>query len=229
MERVDGTILRSLPRRTSASLPRTPASCACEWSISSSSCTAWIGGVGTRRIRRGAGYVGRQVAGWTKRYAAARTDNVPDFARVTGWLADNQPADVASSMIHGDFRLDNVVSVTTCGHAPCWTGNSPPSATRSWISGRAWPTGCRPTTPDDAGHKRQRRICGHAHSPRDRRILRRANGSADRQLALLRGVRTVPAAVIAQQIYYASITGRPQPGVRALLDRRRVPRHRATN
>ncbi len=33
----------------------------------------------------------------------------PDFARVTGWLADNQPPDVASSMIHGDFRLDNVV------------------------------------------------------------------------------------------------------------------------
>ncbi len=28
---------------------------------------------------------------------------------MTGWLADNQHPDVASSMIHGDFRLDNVV------------------------------------------------------------------------------------------------------------------------
>jgi aminoglycoside phosphotransferase (APT) family kinase protein len=60
-------------------------------------------------LGRGPGYVGRQVAGWSKRYRAARTRNVPSFERVMAWLDANQPADVASRVVHGDFRLDNVV------------------------------------------------------------------------------------------------------------------------
>ncbi|WP_277370597.1 phosphotransferase family protein [Rhodococcus rhodochrous] len=64
---------------------------------------------GLSELGRGSGYVARQVAGWTSRYAKARTDNVPDFARVTGWLAARQPQDVAQTVIHGDFRLDNIV------------------------------------------------------------------------------------------------------------------------
>jgi len=64
---------------------------------------------GLDEFSRGSGYVARQVAGWTARYAKARTDNVPDFARVTRWLDETQPADVASVLVHGDFRLDNVV------------------------------------------------------------------------------------------------------------------------
>ncbi|QXU53702.1 phosphotransferase family protein [Rhodococcus sp. LW-XY12] len=64
---------------------------------------------GLSELGRGSGYVARQVAGWTSRYAKARTDNVPDFARVTEWLAARQPQDVAQTVIHGDFRLDNIV------------------------------------------------------------------------------------------------------------------------
>ena len=64
---------------------------------------------GLSELGRGSGYVARQVAGWTARYAKARTDNVPDFARVTEWLAARQPGDVAQTVIHGDFRLDNIV------------------------------------------------------------------------------------------------------------------------
>jgi aminoglycoside phosphotransferase (APT) family kinase protein len=60
-------------------------------------------------LGRGPGYVGRQVAGWSRRYRAARTRNVPSFARVMAWLEANQPGDVASRVVHGDFRLDNVV------------------------------------------------------------------------------------------------------------------------
>jgi aminoglycoside phosphotransferase (APT) family kinase protein len=60
-------------------------------------------------LGRGPGYVARQVAGWSKRYRAAKTWNVPDFERVMAWLDTNQPPDVASRVIHGDFRLDNVV------------------------------------------------------------------------------------------------------------------------
>jgi aminoglycoside phosphotransferase (APT) family kinase protein len=60
-------------------------------------------------LGRGPGYVARQVAGWSKRYRAARTWNVPNFERVMAWLDAGQPADVANRVVHGDFRLDNVV------------------------------------------------------------------------------------------------------------------------
>jgi aminoglycoside phosphotransferase (APT) family kinase protein len=64
---------------------------------------------GLAELGRGPGYVSRQVAGWTDRYRRARTDNVPDCEGVMAWLASVQPADVATSLIHNDFRLDNLV------------------------------------------------------------------------------------------------------------------------
>jgi aminoglycoside phosphotransferase (APT) family kinase protein len=60
-------------------------------------------------LGRGAGYVARQVAGWTERFRGARTPNVPDYERVMEWLARVQPPDVGACLIHNDFRLDNVV------------------------------------------------------------------------------------------------------------------------
>lgn len=61
-------------------------------------------------LGKGEGYVARQIEGWTKRYRAARTDDVGDFESVMQWLHDKQPAqEVAISLIHNDFRFDNVV------------------------------------------------------------------------------------------------------------------------
>ncbi len=64
---------------------------------------------GLADLGRGPGYVQRQVDGWSRRYRAARTRNVPSFERVMSWLAANQPPDVSMCLIHNDFRLDNVV------------------------------------------------------------------------------------------------------------------------
>jgi aminoglycoside phosphotransferase (APT) family kinase protein len=60
-------------------------------------------------LNKGAGYVRRQVEGWSKRYRAALTDDVPDGKNVMRWLENNQPDDVASCVIHGDWRIDNSV------------------------------------------------------------------------------------------------------------------------
>jgi aminoglycoside phosphotransferase (APT) family kinase protein len=60
-------------------------------------------------LGKGRGYVGRQVGGWSERFRRARTENVPDFEAVMGWLADQQPDDVATVLVHNDFRLDNLV------------------------------------------------------------------------------------------------------------------------
>ncbi len=64
---------------------------------------------GLSSLGKGAGYARRQVEGWTDRYGRARTWNAPTFRVVTDWLAANTPADVATCVIHNDFRFDNVV------------------------------------------------------------------------------------------------------------------------
>lgn len=58
---------------------------------------------------KGEGYVARQVSGWSTRFRAARTDDVGDYEDVMAWLDAHQPGDVASCVIHNDFRFDNLV------------------------------------------------------------------------------------------------------------------------
>jgi len=60
-------------------------------------------------FNRGPGYARRQIDGWCSRYAAARTWNTPSCRRVRSWLEENTPDDVGSCVIHGDFRIDNLV------------------------------------------------------------------------------------------------------------------------
>jgi aminoglycoside phosphotransferase (APT) family kinase protein len=65
--------------------------------------------VGLSGIGKGPGYARRQIEGWSERYVKARTWNVPSFKKVRAWLKDNTPNDVATCVIHNDFRLDNIV------------------------------------------------------------------------------------------------------------------------
>lgn len=64
---------------------------------------------GLAELDKGPGYVNRQIQGWSQRYRAARTPDVPEAEDVMTWLDENQPDDVAHSFIHGDWRLDNLV------------------------------------------------------------------------------------------------------------------------
>ena len=60
-------------------------------------------------LGKGEGYVSRQVGGWTRRFADARTDDTGDWSDITAWLDAHRPADVGQRMIHNDFRFDNLV------------------------------------------------------------------------------------------------------------------------
>jgi aminoglycoside phosphotransferase (APT) family kinase protein len=60
-------------------------------------------------LNKGTGYVQRQVEGWSKRYRNALTDDVPTAEKLMAWLSANQPSDIDSCIIHGDWRIDNVV------------------------------------------------------------------------------------------------------------------------
>jgi aminoglycoside phosphotransferase (APT) family kinase protein len=68
-----------------------------------------IDATGLSDMDRGPGYVSRQVSGWSKRYRAARTPDVPDAEAIMSWLDINQPPDVSHCLIHGDWRFDNLV------------------------------------------------------------------------------------------------------------------------
>jgi len=64
---------------------------------------------GLSQLGKGAGYVQRQIRGWSERYVASRTWNVPGWRFVMDWLRANTPGDVATVVIHNDFRFDNLV------------------------------------------------------------------------------------------------------------------------
>jgi aminoglycoside phosphotransferase (APT) family kinase protein len=54
------------------------------------------------------GYVRRQIEGWTKRYHAAQTHEIPEMDAVERWLAVHMPAESGVSLVHNDFKFDNV-------------------------------------------------------------------------------------------------------------------------
>jgi len=54
-------------------------------------------------------YIARQVALWSRQYEASKTGDVPAMDQLMNWLPDNIPADDSSSIVHGDFRLENLM------------------------------------------------------------------------------------------------------------------------
>jgi len=60
-------------------------------------------------LGRPEGYVSRQVTNWGKQYIAAATDDVPAAQKVMTWMEENQPTSYNHTLIHNDFKYDNVV------------------------------------------------------------------------------------------------------------------------
>lgn len=55
------------------------------------------------------GYVERQIKGWTKRYRAAQTEELPEMEQVAEWLGAHLPAESPTSIIHNDYKYDNLI------------------------------------------------------------------------------------------------------------------------
>jgi len=54
-------------------------------------------------------YIARQVARWTKQYLASRTETIPEMERLIAWLPQHLPPEERACIVHGDFRLDNMI------------------------------------------------------------------------------------------------------------------------
>jgi aminoglycoside phosphotransferase (APT) family kinase protein len=55
------------------------------------------------------GYMERQVRGWTERYYGSKTHELPVVETITTWLKEHMPAQAASSLIHNDYKYDNMI------------------------------------------------------------------------------------------------------------------------
>jgi aminoglycoside phosphotransferase (APT) family kinase protein len=54
-------------------------------------------------------YLQRQVDRWTKQYRASETESIEAMERLIEWLPAHLPPEGAATVVHGDYRLDNLV------------------------------------------------------------------------------------------------------------------------
>ena len=65
---------------------------------------------GLSGLGKPAGFVLRQVRGWTERWQRSKTDAVPEMDALAEWLSGHLPPDAERpTIVHGDFKLDNVM------------------------------------------------------------------------------------------------------------------------
>jgi aminoglycoside phosphotransferase (APT) family kinase protein len=65
--------------------------------------------VGLGDYGRVGSYIERQVARWTKQYQAAQAERIPAMDRLIEWLPSHIPEGDETAIVHGDYRLDNVI------------------------------------------------------------------------------------------------------------------------
>jgi aminoglycoside phosphotransferase (APT) family kinase protein len=65
--------------------------------------------IGLGDFGRPGGYVKRQIERWTKQYRASETERIEAMDRLIEWLPAHAPDDAATAIVHGDFRIDNLV------------------------------------------------------------------------------------------------------------------------
>ncbi len=54
-------------------------------------------------------YIARQISRWTKQYQLSETETIDEMNRLIEWLPAHAPAGERASIVHGDYRLDNMI------------------------------------------------------------------------------------------------------------------------
>ena len=54
-------------------------------------------------------YLARQIARWSRQYRASETEPIEAMERLIAWLPTCIPTDETTTLVHGDFRLDNLI------------------------------------------------------------------------------------------------------------------------
>lgn len=65
--------------------------------------------VGLEDFGRAGNYFARQVSRWSKQYIASQTEQIEAMDELIRWLPDNLPKETSPCVVHGDYRLGNVL------------------------------------------------------------------------------------------------------------------------
>jgi len=65
--------------------------------------------VGLESFGKAGSYIERQIGRWTKQYQASETSKIEAMNNLISWLPKNIPATDETTIVHGDFRLDNAI------------------------------------------------------------------------------------------------------------------------
>jgi aminoglycoside phosphotransferase (APT) family kinase protein len=65
--------------------------------------------IGLADFGKGENYVARQVERWSKQYRASETEKIDAMERLIDWLPSHIPPSGAPRLVHGDYRLDNLI------------------------------------------------------------------------------------------------------------------------
>jgi aminoglycoside phosphotransferase (APT) family kinase protein len=65
--------------------------------------------IGLGDFGKGENYVARQVERWSKQYRASETEQIDAMERLIDWLPKHIPAGGPARLVHGDYRLDNLI------------------------------------------------------------------------------------------------------------------------
>ncbi|HXA07879.1 MAG TPA: phosphotransferase family protein [Bryobacteraceae bacterium] len=65
--------------------------------------------IGLADLGKPHGYLERQVRGWIDRYHASQTHDLPELERISVWLKERMPATSDATLVHNDYKYDNIV------------------------------------------------------------------------------------------------------------------------
>ncbi len=65
--------------------------------------------IGLEDFGKPGNYIERQIARWTKQYQASETGRIEAMDNLIAWLPKNIPPSAATTVVHGDYRLDNAI------------------------------------------------------------------------------------------------------------------------
>lgn len=65
--------------------------------------------IGLHDFGKPGNYFARQIGRWTKQYRASETQHIPEVEKLIEWLPRTLPEQKRISIVHGDYRLDNII------------------------------------------------------------------------------------------------------------------------
>jgi aminoglycoside phosphotransferase (APT) family kinase protein len=65
--------------------------------------------VGLETFGKPGSYIERQIGRWSRQYQASETEPIAAMDKLIAWLPRNIPPETGTTVVHGDYRLDNVI------------------------------------------------------------------------------------------------------------------------